>query len=229
MGLSGMRPLPRTIERTPSTLVKEARAAYDAGLFIACLTVLVTIPDVCSHLMGSDGEDYRSWCETYLGLDSGCCPNACPYIEKCEAYVDKPNQSAEQTNEEIDRAFERLMRCSVFTSSDLSQLRNAMLHAGSSKVEGSGAKYSQYHSIGVYVTDTGDSLVCSYGVTSRPTIDDIEEDCRFEAVISLTGLLSRMELGVQRFLSECPECDREYGKDSSLHWGIVDMRTVCRN
>lgn len=229
MGFSGAQPFPRIIERTPGTLIEEARAAYNAGLFIACLTVLVTIPDVCSHLMGSGGKDYRSWCETYLGLDSGCCPKTCRYITKCKAYVDKPNRSSEQTNEEINRALERLMLCSAFTSSDLSQLRNAMLHTGSSKVAGSGAKFSQYHSIGVYVTDSGDSLVCSYGVASHPTTDDIEEDCRFEAVISLTGLLSLMELGVQRFLGEFPECDREYGKDSSLHWGIVDMRTVCRN
>lgn len=216
MGISGAQPFPRTIERAPGTLIREARVAYDAGLFIACLTVLVTIPDICSHLMVGGGEDYRSWCETYLGLEEG--------IPRKEI-----NRSPRQSREEINYTFERLAGGRVFTSSDLCQLRNAVLHAGSSKTEGDGARYSQYHAIGVYVTDSGDSLVCSLGATSRPAAEGVEEDCCFEVVISLTGLLTMMETAVQRFLSEHPECDREYGRDSALHWGIIDMRTVCRN
>ena len=211
MGHPGERFFPTTIERSPSALVREARSAYEAELFIACLTVLVTIPDVCSRLVGRGGNGYRSWCETYLGLEEGIPP-------------EEINRSPEQSRDEIDHALERLTGGLAFTSSDLCQLRNAVLHAGSSKTEGKGARYSQYHAIGVYVTDSDDSLLCSIGTMSRPTASDVEEDCRFEVVISLAGLLSRMELGVQRFLDEHPECDREYGKDSSLHWGIVNMR-----
>lgn len=212
MGLLGVRFFPSTIERSPSALVREAKSAYEAELFIACLTVLVTIPDVCSRLVGCGENGYRSWCEAYLGLEEGIPP-------------EEINRSPEQSRDEIDHAFERLTGGLAFTSSDLRQLRNAVLHAESSKTEGKGARYSQYHAIGVYVTDSDDSLLCSLGATSHPTTTEIEEDCCFETVISLTGLLSRMELGVQRFLDDHPECDREYGKDSSLHWGIVDMRT----
>lgn len=210
--------VPTTIQRSPSALVKEARAAYDAELFIACLTLLVTIPDVCSHLMNEgrdaqvDGSDYRAWCERYLA-DVG----------KGLSREDI-NRSSEQTREEIDRIIELLTCHSAFTSSDLLQLRNAVLHTGSSRVEGKGAKHSQYHSIGVYVTDSDSSLLCSYGMTSNPTTRGTEDNCRFEVVISLSGLLARMEKGVGRFLQEYPRCDVEYGKRSSLHWGIVDMR-----
>lgn len=209
---------PTTIERSPSALVKEARAAYDAELFVACLTLLVTIPDVCSHLIdeGVDaktgGLGYRAWCEGYLDDVKKGFP------------LEDINRSPEQTREEIDRTFERLTRHSAFTSSDLLQLRNAVLHTGSSRVEGKGAKHSQYHSIGVYVTDSDSSLLCSYGMTSNPTTRGTEDNCRFEVVISLSGLLARMEKGVGRFLQEHPRCDVEYGKRSSLHWGIVDMR-----
>ena len=212
MGFPDGRCFPTAIERSPSALVREARSAYEAELFIACLTVLVTIPDVCSRLAGCGGNGYRSWCETYLGLEEGIPP-------------EEINRSSEQSRGEIDCIFERLKGGLAFTSSDLCQLRNAVLHAGSSKTEGRGARYSQCHAIGVYVTDSDDSLLCGLGAMSRPTTRDVEEGCRFEVVISLTGLLSRMELAVQRFLSEYPECDREHGKGSSLHWGIVDMRT----
>lgn len=48
---------PRTIERSPRNLIGEARRAFDAGLLISCLTVLVTIPDVCSNLIDSSNKD----------------------------------------------------------------------------------------------------------------------------------------------------------------------------
>lgn len=209
MGISGMRFFPCVIERTPSALIGEACGAYDAGLFIACLMVLLTIPDVCSHLIG---KSYCSWSEEYLGLEEG--------ISR-----EKINRSPTQSRDEMGYALERLAGGLAFTSSDLCQLRNAVLHTGSSMIEGSGARYSQYHTIGVYVTDSDDSLLCSMGAMSRPTTGGDEKDCRFEVVISLTSLLSRMERAVERFLCEHPECDIEYGKDASLHWGIVDMRT----
>ena len=45
---------PRTIGRSPRNLIGEARLAFDAGLLISCLTVLVTLPDVCSNLIDSE-------------------------------------------------------------------------------------------------------------------------------------------------------------------------------
>ena len=47
----GPQGAPRTIERSPRNLIGEARLAFDAGLLISCLTVLVTIPDVCANLI----------------------------------------------------------------------------------------------------------------------------------------------------------------------------------
>lgn len=51
--------------RTLSRLVRECGDAFDASLLLAALTLVVTIPDVCANI---DGTDYRRWCERYLGL-----------------------------------------------------------------------------------------------------------------------------------------------------------------
>ena len=47
---------PTVIYRSPSRLIKECEDAYDCGCVIAALTLVLTIPDVCSRL---DGTDYR--------------------------------------------------------------------------------------------------------------------------------------------------------------------------
>lgn len=204
------------IERSPSALVREARAAYEAGLFVACLTLLVTIPDVCAHLECGEegkpvGERYRSWCEAYLDLDEGM---------PC----DEINRSTEQARDEIGRTLERQARGPAFSSSDFYQLRNAVLHTESSKVDGGSAKYCQYHSIGVYVMDSDESLLRGFGATSRRTEEGVEKDCHFEVTVNLSGLLTRMERGVERFLRDNPDSDAEYGKAEVLRWGIVDVR-----
>ena len=51
--------------RTPSRLVEECENAFNAGLLLAALTLVVTIPDVCANI---NGTDYRKWCKEYLGL-----------------------------------------------------------------------------------------------------------------------------------------------------------------
>lgn len=51
-----------------------------------------------------------------------------------------------------------------------------------------------------------------------------EGDCRIKININLTALLAGMERGVERFLSEYPELDKEKGKWEYLTWGIVDFR-----
>lgn len=48
---------PQIIGRSPKNLIGEARAAFESGLLISCLTVLVTIPDVCANLIDSSNRD----------------------------------------------------------------------------------------------------------------------------------------------------------------------------
>lgn len=117
---------PRIIERSPRNLIGEARLAFDAGLLISCLTVLVTIPDVCSNLIDSSNRDgQRNWCTRYLGF-----PNT--------PVVDDIDRSRKQSRDHIERTMNALMREDNFTASDFCQLRNAVLHTGSSVVDGSG-------------------------------------------------------------------------------------------
>lgn len=203
---------PRTIERSPRNLIGEARMAFDAGLLISCLTVLVTIPDVCSNLIDSSNKDgQRNWCARYLGLPS-------------IPVVDDIGRSREQSRGRIEQTMNALMREDNFTAFDFCQLRNAVLHTGSSIIDGTGAKFSPFHSIGIQVFDNDSQLVIGYGVTSSPGSDGIEDDCRIKISINLTALLARMEKGVAAFLSEYPELDRENGKRDCLTWGIVDFR-----
>ena len=138
--------------------------------------------------------------------------------------VDDIDRSRKQSRDHIERTMNALMREDNFTESDFCQLRNAVLHTGSSVVDGAGAKYSPFHSIGIQVFNNDSQLVIGYGVTSSPGYDGVEDDCRIKISINLTALLSRMEKGVAAFLSEYPELDRENGKRDCLTWGIVDFR-----
>lgn len=204
--------VPRIIERSPRNLIREARMAFDAGLLISCLTVLVTIPDVCANLIDSSNKDgQRDWCTRYLGFSSA-------------PVVDDINRPREQSRVHIERTMSALMREDNFTASDFCQLRNAVLHAGSSVVDGTGAKYSPFHSIGMQVSEDDSQLVIGYGATSSPEPNAIEGDCRIKITLNLTALLARMEKGVARFLNEHPEFDREKGKWDYLTWGIIDFR-----
>lgn len=203
---------PRIIERSPRNLIGEARLAFDAGLLISCLTVLVTIPDVCSNLIDSSNKDgQRDWCTRYLGFPS-------------TPVADDIDRSREQSRDHIERTMNALMREDNFTAFDFCQLRNAVLHTGSSVVDGAGAKYSPFHSIDIQVFNDDSQLVIGYGATSSPEANGIEGDCRIKININLTALLARMERGVERFLSEYPELDKEKGEWEYLTWGIVDFR-----
>lgn len=86
-----------------------------------------------------------------------------------------------------------------FTASDFCQLRNAVLHTGSSVVNDAGAKYSPFHSIGMQVFDNDSQLVIGYGVTSSPEPNGIEGDCCIKITLNLTALLARMEKELQVF------------------------------
>ena len=207
---------PRTIERSPRNLIGEARLAFDVGLLISCLTVLVTIPDACSNLIDSSNRDgRRNWCTRYLGFPS-------------TLVVDDIDRSRKQSRDHIERTINALMQEDNFTASDFCQLRNAVLHTGSSVVDGAGAKFSPFHSIGIQVFNNDSQLVIGYGATSSPGSDGVEDDCRIKISVNLTALLARMEKGVAAFLNEYPELDREKGKWDCLTWGIVDFRAPTR-
>jgi hypothetical protein len=223
---SGRARFPHVIERSPSNLVREARAAFDAGLFIACLTILVTVPDVCANLkQAKTGKPYgeRDWCAEYLGLLLG---PVCKSID----------HSNERTHAKLESTLKQLERSDNFTASDFSQLRNAVLHAGSAIITGHGAKYSPFNSIGVQVTNNPDQLVIGYGSTSTPTPrelqtnftgcdDEVETDCHVKLLINLTALLAKVEEGARRFIADNPDLDKELGKWEVANWGIVDLRT----
>lgn len=88
----------RIIERSPRNLIGEARMAFDAGLLISCLTVLVTIPDACSNLIDpSNNDGQRDWCTKYLGL-----PGA--------PVVDNIDRSREQSRDHIKHTMSALTR-----------------------------------------------------------------------------------------------------------------------
>lgn len=217
---------PHVIERSPSNLICEARSAFEAELFTACLTVLVTVPDVCARLksakMGDGKYSQREWCAEYLGLPPG---PVCNPIDRSE----------ERKHAALEATLKQLERSDNFTASDFSQLRNAVLHTESAIVDGSGAKHSPFNSIGVRITDDPCQLVIGYGSNSVPSQrelqtvfndcdDEFETACRVKVDINLTALLAKMEDGVKRFIVENPDLDKELGKWEALNWGIVDLR-----
>lgn len=199
--------LPAVIYRTPSRLVRECEDAFDAGLLLAALTLIVTVPDVCANIAGTD---YRNWCKGYLGL-----PN--DGVDMTE------ERKSEKRPDEIEKGFEAIASRGIFTASDLYQLRCAAVHAGSSDIEGKSEKYSPYKVIGVCVQGDANGIIASYGHTG--TGIESQEDCAFDCVIKLEGLISLMAKGVRRFVEEDPGRDREYSSGEGFSRpGVVDCR-----
>lgn len=198
---------PTVIYRTPSRLVEECENAFDAGLLLAALTLVVTVPDVCANIAGTD---YRTWCEEYLGLSN-------------DGRKMTEERKSEKSPEEIKKDFEEIACQGIFTASDLYQLRCAVVHAGSSVIEGKGKKYSPYKVIGVCVQGDEHGIIASYGHTGTG-IESLE-GCAYDCVVKLEGLISRVAKGVRRFIEEDPGRDREYstGKGFSRQ-GLVDYR-----
>lgn len=198
-----------TISRKPSALIAETRKAFDAGLFIAALNLVLTIPDVCSALESEDGfttrTSYCSWCERYLDLPTG-------------SWDENKFGGRKFTSQEEARAFlEEVGRMGAITSADLYQLRCAELHTASSTL-GKRSQRSPYDNVAVVITEFGNQLVINYGANWG---DDSQER---HLQVSLTGLIARMEHGVARFLSERPELDHELGEGTFMYPKIVDFR-----
>ena len=109
---------PTVIYRSPSRLIKECEDAYDCGCVIAALTLVLTIPDVCSRL---DGTDYRTWSARYLQLKR-------PKGSK------EKERAPEKTQKEVAEDFKCIESEGIFTAADLYQLRCSIVHAGSSVI-----------------------------------------------------------------------------------------------
>lgn len=105
---------PTVIHRTPSRLVEECEIAFDAGLLLAALSLVVTIPDICAKAVGMK---YTDWCVKYLDL-----PNT---GEKMNA-----ERKDEKSQDEIGDELNGITARGAFTASDLYQLRCAVVHAG---------------------------------------------------------------------------------------------------
>lgn len=202
---------PTVIYRTPSRLVEECENAFDEGLLLAALTLVVTIPDVCANI---DGTDYRTWCKEYLGLTN-----------------DERNMTNERKSEkltdEIREGFETIEERGIFTASDLYQLRCAVIHAGSSVIDGRGGKYSPYKAIGVCVQGNTCGIIAIYGHNEISLGSQC--DCAFDCVVKLEGLISLIAKGVCKFVEEDPARDREYSTENGLfHQGVVDFRPLIK-
>ncbi len=201
---------PTVVFRTPGRLVRECEDAFDAGLLLAALTLVVTIPDVCANI---DGTDYRRWCERYLGLVNDG--------KKMAA-----ERKADKRSEEVEKGFEAIEGRGVFTASDLYQLRCAVVHAGSSVIEGKGEEYSPYRAIRVCVQGSSLGIIAGYGHTGTGHKDH-QEHCAYDCSIRLEGLISLMAKGVHRFIEEDPARDYEYPGGSELfRQGVVDYRSL---
>lgn len=100
-----------------------------------------------------------------------------------------------------------------------------MIHAGSSAIEGRGEEYSPYKAIGVCVQGDALGIIASYG--HKGIGYGSQQDCAFECVVKLEGLISLIAKGVCKFVEEDPERDREYstGKELSRQ-GVVDFRSI---
>lgn len=200
---------PTVVYRTPSRLVKECENAFDEGLLLAALTLVVTIPDVCANI---DGTDYLTWCKEYLGLAN-------------DGRNMTNERKSEKSSDEIKEGFETIEERGIFTASDLYQLRCAVIHAGSSTIEGGGKKYSPYKAIGVCVHGNTCGIIAIYG--HKEINLGSQQDCAFDCVVKLEGLISLIAKGVCKFVEEDPERDREYSTAKGLsRQGVVDFRPL---
>ena len=200
---------PTVVLRTPTNIVAECEAAYDAGLLLVALSLVVIIPDVCSRL---NGTDYLTWAARYLNLEN----------DGRKKDVERKDVKSEA---DVKRGFDEILSNGIFTASDLYQLRCAVVHAGSASIDGKGSAYSPYRVIGVCTGFGADKLVASFGHTA--TGSGRLENCAYDCVVNLEGLISRMAKGVARFVEEYPELDCEHStKEGFDRLGITDFRPL---
>lgn len=113
-------------------LMRECERACDDGLLLAALTLVATVPGVCSRI---DGTDYRTWAAEHLHLENDD-----------KRMVDERNDLKSEAD--VEHGFDEILSNGIFTASDLYQLRRAVVHAGSSSIDGKGSAYGPYRVIG---------------------------------------------------------------------------------
>ena len=198
---------PTVIYRTPSRLVEECEKAFDAGLLLAALSLVVTIPDVCASIVGTK---YLDWCVKWLKL---------PSTGEKTAGARKDEKGRDEIAEGLDAIAAR----GVFTASDLYQLRCAVVHAGAPAIEGE--DYSPYKVIGVCVQGDAHGIVASYGHTGFGS--ERQRNCAYDCVVRLEGLISLMAKGVRTFVEEEPGRDRERTAKAGIdRRGVADFRPL---
>ena len=157
------------------------------------------------------------------------------YIDWCVKYLDLQNtgekmnaeRKDEKSQSEIREELDAITARGIFTASDLYQLRCAVVHAGSSVIEGKGEDYSPYKVIGVCVHGDAHGVVASYGHTGAGT--ENLKDCAYDCVIKLEGLISLIAKGVVLFLEEDPERDCEKTIKTGIdRRGVTDFRPLNR-
>lgn len=204
---AGYREYPEVVYRTPTRLVRECEDAFDAGLVLAALTLVVTIPDVCANIAGND---YRGWCRKYLSLAEG-------------GGKMSDEREGNRQSDEVEGGLVTIGERGIFTVSDLYQLRCAVVHSASSVIEGKGSGYSPYKSIGVCILGDANKIVASYGHTATGTV--ALTDCAYDCVVVLEGLISCIAKGVSKFVQDNPNLDREFDSGGMcLRRGVVDYR-----
>ena len=202
---------PTVVYRTPSRLVEECEKAFDTGLLLAALHLVVIIPDVCANIADAN---YREWCHDYLGLSNDG-----------KKMIDE--RKNEKFAEEVSENFDVIKKQDIFTASNLYQLRCAIVHSASSVIEGKGEEYSSYKAIGVCVRGDAHSIIASYGHSGDGS--EYLTDCAFDCVVNLEGLISLIAKGVCKFVEEDPkrDCEKNIKKGMGRR-GVVDYRPITK-
>lgn len=135
-------------------------------------------------------------------LESGCGrTNRDRYIKWCDDYL----------LSNIDDGFPL-----EFSSGDLYQVRNSLLHNGSVALDK--GKLTQYNNIRFSVFESPSPLVISCGNWSSS--DGLENE---HLTINLVGFVGGIAAAVDRFLEARPDCNRENEKSCPFYSGMVDF------
>lgn len=175
----------------PSDYCAEMIAAMDMGLYISALNHAPILPDVCvSSLDGNSRTNSRKYMKW---IDD----YLMPIIKNDPSYHEEGNG---------------------ISSSDIYQIRNAVLHNGSLALDA--GKLTCYHNVRFHVFSFGDPLVAGYGVYSMKDEEDKEREEQ-HLTLNLACFVSYVENAVKSFLKEYPECDGAIDKGTIAYGGIT--------
>lgn len=178
----------------PSDYCTEMMTAMNMGLYISALNNALILPDVCAS-----------------SLDENSRTNSEKYKKWIDAYlmpIIKNDSSYREEDNDID-------------SSDIYQIRNAVLHNGSLALDA--GKLTCYHNVRFHVFSFRDPLIVGYGSYNIKNEDNKEREEREErhVTLNLARFVSYVENAVEAFLEEHPECDRTISKGAIAYGGIT--------